>query len=50
LQSQKPYEEISKEINAPLDVTKKHHRLLGKAICVIVKDNKIDLTWRKKDL
>ncbi len=51
LNEPKLIETISGEINAPIDVTKTAlNRLFGKGICVIVKDNKIDVNWRKKDL
>jgi len=47
----KSIDDISKDINAPLDITKNAlNRLFGKAICVLVKENKIDVNWRKKDL
>ena len=47
----KSIEQISKEINAPIDVTKNAlNRLFVKGICIVVKDNKIDIIWRKKDL
>ena len=51
LNKPKSIEDISKEINAPEDVTKNTlGRLFGKGICIMVKDNKIDVIWRKKDL
>jgi hypothetical protein len=51
LNKPKSINEISKEINASEDVTKNAlGRLFGKGICIMVKDNKIDVIWRKKDL
>jgi hypothetical protein len=51
LQEPKTLEQIAQGINAPSDVAKAAlSRLFGKGICVIVKDNKIDVNWRKKDL
>ncbi len=51
LNKPKSIDEISKEINAPEDVTKNTlNRLFGKGICIMVKDNKVDVIWRKKDL
>lgn len=51
LNKPKSIEDISKEINAPEEVTKNAlGRLFGKGICIMVKDNKIDVIWRKKDL
>ncbi len=44
-------EEISTAICAPLDVTKNAlNHLFGKGVCLVVKENKIDINWRKQDL
>lgn len=51
LNEPKKIETICVEINAPTKVVKNAlNRLFGKGICTMVRDNKIDIRWRKKDL
>jgi hypothetical protein len=51
LNKPKKIEDISKEINAPIEITRNVlNRLFGKGICIVVRDGNIDINWRKKDL
>lgn len=51
LNKPKSIEEIAKLVNAPIQVTQNSvGSLVGKGVCLVLKDNKVDVDWRRKDL